>query len=59
MQRAVGSVEAVKYSQQEEAAARAAVIEYETAQGDYNMLQSESGRNLHIPTDLLTLFYRC
>ena len=43
--RAVGSAEAVKYSEREEAAARAAVIEYETAQGDYNMLQSESGRN--------------
>ena len=44
--RAVGSAEAVKYSEREEAAARAAIIEYETSQGDYNMLQSESGRNL-------------
>ena len=45
--RAVGSAEAVRYSEREEAAARAAVIEYETAQGDYNMLQSQSGRNLY------------
>lgn len=45
--RAVGSAEAVKYSQREEAAARAAIIEYETQQGDYNMLESESGRNLY------------
>ncbi|ABP87947.1 tail protein [Synechococcus phage Syn5] len=45
--RAVGSAEAVKYSQREEAAARAAIIEYETQQGDYNMLESESGRDIY------------
>ena len=51
--RAVGSQEAVRFGQQEEAAARAAVIEFETQQGDYNMLQSESGRNLrtYLPFD--------
>ena len=36
--RSVGSKEAVQYSQREEGNARAAVIEYETQQGDYNML---------------------
>ena len=56
--RAVGSQEAVKFSQREEAAARAAVLEYETQQGDYNMLQSESGRNLrtYLPFDAVYRF---
>ena len=56
--RAVGSQEAVRFGQQEEAAARAAVLEYETQQGDYNMLQSESGRNLrtYLPFDAVYRF---
>lgn len=36
--RAVGSTESVKFSSREEGAARAALIEYETQQGDYSML---------------------
>lgn len=56
--RAVGSQEAVRFGQQEEAAARAAVLEHETQQGDYNMLQSESGRNLrtYLPFDAVYRF---
>lgn len=41
--RAVGSNEVVKYSEREEAAARAAVMEYETQQGDYNIFNDSSG----------------
>jgi hypothetical protein len=41
--RAVGSVEAVKYSEREEGNARAACIEYETRQGDYNFLGNSDG----------------
>ena len=36
----------VKYSEREEAAARAAMLEYETQQGDYNMLSAPDGRNV-------------
>lgn len=43
--RAVGSKEAVKFGEREEAQARAAMIEYETQQGDYNMLGTQDNRN--------------
>tara|TARA_R100000406_G_scaffold96006_1_gene92150 strand:- start:1357 stop:1959 length:603 start_codon:yes stop_codon:yes gene_type:complete len=43
--RAVGSTEVVKYSEREEARALAAVMEYETQQGDYNMLNDRAGGN--------------
>jgi len=43
--RAVGSAEQVKFGEREEAQARAAMIEYECSQGDYNMLGSSDGRN--------------
>ena len=41
--RSVGSNEIVKYSKEEEQIARAAVMEYETQQGDYNMLNDRAG----------------
>ena len=41
--RAVGSNEVVKYSEREEANARAAVLEYETQQGDYNVFNDSAG----------------
>ena len=41
--RAVGSNEVVKYSEKEELAARAAVMEYETQQGDYNIFNDSAG----------------
>ena len=41
--RSVGSNEIVKYSKEEEQIARAAVMEYETQQGDYNMLNDKAG----------------
>ena len=42
--RAVGSAEAVKFGQQEEVLARAGALEYETQQGDYNMVaQNKDG----------------
>jgi hypothetical protein len=43
--RAVGSPEAVKFGEREEAQARAAMLEYETQQGDYNMLGTRDNRN--------------
>ena len=43
--RSVGSAEAVRFGEREEAQARAAMIEYETSQGDYNMLGTEDNRN--------------
>lgn len=43
--RSVGSQEAVKFGEREEAAARASLIEYETQQGDYNVLGTEDNRN--------------
>ena len=46
--RAVGSSEAVKFGEREEAQARAAMLEYETEQGDYNFLGTED--NLNIPS---------
>lgn len=46
--RAVGSAEAVRFGEREEAQARAAMIEYETQQGDYNFLGTADNRN--IPT---------
>lgn len=41
--RAVGSSEVVKYSEREEILARAAVMEYETQQGDYNIFNDRAG----------------
>ena len=46
--RAVGSAEAVKFGEREEAQARSSMIEYETQQGDYNYLGTRDNRN--IPT---------
>lgn len=42
--RAVGSAEQVKFGEREEAQARAALLEYETQQGDYNMLSTVDNR---------------
>lgn len=44
--RSIGSTEVVKYSEKEENIARAAVMEYETQQGDYNMLGAPNGRSI-------------
>ena len=41
--RAVGTVEVMKYSEREELAARAAMMEYETQASDPNMLATEDG----------------
>ena len=41
--RAVGSNEVVKYSEKEEEIARAAMLEYETQQGDYNIFNDSAG----------------
>ena len=43
--RSVGSTEAVKFGEREEAQARAAMMEYETSQGDYNMLGTDGNQN--------------
>ena len=43
--RSVGSAEAVKFGEREEAQARAAMIEYETQQGDYSMLGAADNIN--------------
>ena len=43
--RSVGSAEAVKFGEREEAQARAAMMEYETSQGDYNMLGTNTNQN--------------
>jgi len=43
--RAVGSAEQVKFGEREEATARAAMLDYETSQGDYNMLANTDLRN--------------
>ena len=43
--RAVGSAEAVKFGEREEFAARAAMLEYETQQGDYSMLGAADNIN--------------
>ena len=43
--RSVGSAEAVRFGEREEAQARAAMMEYETSQGDYNMLGSNTNQN--------------
>jgi hypothetical protein len=43
--RSVGSAEAVKFGEREEAQARAAAMQYETTQGDYNMLGTIDNRN--------------
>ena len=43
--RSIGSAEAVKFGEREEAQARAAMMEYETSQGDYNMLGTNDNQN--------------
>ncbi len=43
--RSVGSQEAVRFGEREEAQARAAMMEYETQQGDYNMLGTLDNQN--------------
>ena len=43
--RAVGSAEQVRFGEREEAMARAAMIEYETQQGDYNYLSPFNLKN--------------
>lgn len=43
--RTIGSAEAAKFGEREEAQARASIIEYETQQGDYNMLGTEDNKN--------------
>ena len=45
--RSVGSTEAVRFGQQEETLARAAAIEYETQQGDFNMFGDVRGLNVY------------
>ena len=44
--RAVGSVEAVKFGEREELLARAAFLNYDAQQGDYNFLGDRTGRRL-------------
>ena len=44
--RSIGSEEAVKYSEKEEAYARASAIEYETQQGDYSILSNHKGEHI-------------
>ena len=43
--RVVGSAEQVKFGEREESLARASMLEYETSQGDYNMLGTSTNRN--------------
>lgn len=45
--RAVGSQEAVRFGEREELNARATLLEYETLQGDYNILGTSDNRNIH------------
>lgn len=55
--RAVGSSEAVKYSEREESIARAACMEYETRQADYNIFSDVAGNTSVIhyrPFDVVT-----
>lgn len=55
--RAVGSSEAVKYSEREESIARAACMEYETRQADYNIFSDVAGNTSVIhyrPFDAVT-----
>jgi hypothetical protein len=55
--RAVGSTEVVKYSEREESIARAACLEYETRQADYNIFSDVAGDTsvIHFrPYDVVT-----
>jgi hypothetical protein len=55
--RAVGSTEAVKYSEREESIARSACMEYETRQADYNIFSDVAGATSVIhyrPYDVVT-----
>ena len=45
--RAVGSKEAVKFGQQEEMQARAAALDYDVQQGDYNIFGDPEGLNIY------------
>jgi len=56
--RAVGSVEAARYSEREEAAARASCIEYETQQGDYSYLGDANGRKHYLTYLPINAVYR-
>ncbi len=46
--RSVGSAEAVRFGEREEMMSRAAMLEYETQQGDYNMLGTADNMNTPI-----------
>ncbi|UAW01085.1 tail tubular protein A [Synechococcus T7-like virus S-TIP28] len=57
--RSVGSAEAVKFGEREEMMARAAMLEYETQQGDYNMLGTADNMNspqTYRPNSVLTRY---
>lgn len=56
--RAVGSVEAVRYSEREEANARAACLEYETQTGDQSMLADRFGRKGFLSYMPINAIYR-
>lgn len=43
--RVTGSSDQVRFGQQEELSSRAAMLEYETQQGDFNVLSDSQGRN--------------
>ncbi len=45
--RSVGSPEAVRFGQQEELQARAAMMEYETQQGDYTFFEERDGSSVY------------
>ena len=54
--RATGSTEVARYSEREEANARATLIEYETQQGDYSIFSAgmdESPRRTYRPVDTI------
>lgn len=56
--RAVGSAEAARYSEREEAAARASCIEHETQQGDYSFLGDSYGRKGYLSYMPINAVYR-
>lgn len=56
--RAVGSTEAARYSEREEAAARASCIEHETQQGDYSYLGDANGRKGYLSYLPINAVYR-
>lgn len=56
--RAVGSTEAARYSEREEAAARAACLEHETQQGDFSYLGDANGRKGYLSYLPINAVYR-